>query len=48
MIFERGDLKVIAPLDPIDGRRYVNLVREEVDNDDVKHYYLYKSIRGGQ
>jgi hypothetical protein len=32
MIFEGGFLKVIAPLDPTEVRRYVEPTRKEIDN----------------
>jgi hypothetical protein len=33
MIFEAGDLKVVAPLDPTEGKRYIDPMREnEIDN----------------
>jgi hypothetical protein len=33
MIFEEGDLRVTAPLDPTEGRRYVEQIMEkEIDN----------------
>jgi hypothetical protein len=32
MIFEGGGLKVTAPLDPTEARRYVEPVRKEIDN----------------
>jgi hypothetical protein len=32
MISEGGCLKVTAPLDPIEERRYVNPMRKEIDN----------------
>jgi hypothetical protein len=32
MIFEGGGLKVIASLDPIEARRYVEPTRREIDN----------------
>jgi len=33
MIFEVGELKVVAPLDPNEGRRYIELVKgDEIDN----------------
>jgi hypothetical protein len=32
MIFEVGGLKVTAPLDPTEERRYVELAIKEIDN----------------
>lgn len=39
MIFEKGDQMVIAPLDPKQGKIYVEPVREEVDAEGLDTIY---------
>jgi len=39
MVLEWGDLKFIAPLDPKEGKIYVELVRDEVDGEGLHTIY---------
>jgi hypothetical protein len=51
MIFEVGNLKVIAPLDPIKGKRYIEMTRgNDIDNlynmNAWMNYYVNPTIYG--
>ena len=52
MIFEYGDTKVITPIDPPDGRRYVEPIKEGIDVDHIynltsrKAYYVEPTADG--
>lgn len=39
LFFDQGDLRFIAPLDPKEGRRYVELVRDKVDAEGLDTIY---------
>jgi hypothetical protein len=39
MSFELEDLRVVAPLDLEEGDRYVEPVREDLDNIEYDHFY---------
>ena len=39
LTFENGDIRVVAPLDSLEGRRYVEPVREEYDSLDLENIY---------
>lgn len=40
MIFEKNSLRVVVPLDPAEGERYTEPVRDDDRNDDLN--YIYK------
>ena len=39
MIFERNNVRFIVPLDPSEGVRYTELVKEEYIADEIKNIY---------
>jgi hypothetical protein len=39
MTFERDFLRVIAPLDPDEGQRYIDLIREEDRTYELENIY---------
>jgi len=42
MIFEKKSLRVVIPFDPVEGSRYIELVRDYESGDDLD--YIYKII----
>ena len=40
MIFEKKSLRVVVPLDPTEGSRYIEPVHDNEKNDDM--YCIYK------
>ena len=45
MIFERNIMRVIVPLDPLEGERYTKLFKEEYSADDIDIIYQTKKIK---
>ena len=45
MSFESKDLSVVAPLDPEEGDRYVELVREDLEDMDLDKFYKVTAQR---
>ena len=39
LTFENEEIRVVAPLDPLEGLRYVEIVREEYDAHDLENIY---------
>jgi hypothetical protein len=39
MIFESQEYRVIAPLDPLEGGRYLELATDKILIEDVNHLY---------
>lgn len=39
MVFEKNGTKFIVPLDPSEGARYTEPVREEYDDEDIENIY---------
>ena len=39
MIFEKKSLCVVVPLDPAEGSRYIDLVRDDESDDDLDCIY---------
>ena len=51
MTFENQDIRVIAPMDPDEGKRYIKLVKDEVvkgwDHDyNISEYYIHPMTDG--
>jgi len=40
IIFEKNSLRVVVPLDPVKGTRYMEPVRDDESDDDLD--YIYK------
>jgi len=43
MIFEKKSLRVIVPLDPAEGSRYTEPIRDYESNDDLEHIYKIRA-----
>ena len=41
--FEKGDIIFVAPIDALEGSRYVELVKEEYDAHDLENIYNISS-----
>ena len=39
MIFEKKSLRIVVPLDPIEGSHYTKLVRDNDNDDDMDCIY---------
>ena len=51
MTFENQDIKVIAPMDPSKGRRYIEPVKDEVFRGwdhayNISEYYIHPTVDG--
>ena len=51
MTFENQDVRVIAPMDPQEGRRYIETVRDEASRSwdnayNISEYYIHPTIDG--
>ena len=51
MTFENQDIRVIAPMDPHEGRRYIEPVRDEAGRSwdhayNISEYYIHPTING--
>ena len=51
MTFENQEIRVIAPMDPIEGWRYVELLKEEAVRGwdhayNISKYYIHPTVDG--
>ena len=44
LTLKNGDIRVVTPLDPLEGLRYVEPIREEYDGHDIENIYNITSI----
>ena len=45
LTFEYSELRVVAPIDPLEGHRYVESINNEGQGDYLDHIYNTTSIR---